>query len=46
VSTRTIADGSPKQMLDPNPGPPLSFQAFLRREPVQDGGTHDMVVHE
>jgi phospholipid/cholesterol/gamma-HCH transport system ATP-binding protein len=45
-SKRPIAHGSPKQMLEHSPGHPLSVQAFLHREPVQEGGTHDMVVHE
>ncbi len=43
ASKRPIAHGSPKEMLAHSTHP--SVQAFLRREPVQDAGTHDMVVH-
>jgi phospholipid/cholesterol/gamma-HCH transport system ATP-binding protein len=43
ASKRPIAHGSPKEMLARSSHP--TVQAFLRREPVQDGGTHDMVVH-
>jgi phospholipid/cholesterol/gamma-HCH transport system ATP-binding protein len=42
-SKRPIAHGSPRQMLEHSTHP--TVQAFLRREPVQDAGTHDLVVH-
>jgi len=42
-SKRPIAHGSPKEMLAHCEHP--TVQAFLRREPVKDAGTHDKVVH-
>lgn len=41
-SKRPIAHGSPKEMLAHCDHP--TVQAFLRREPVKDAGTHDTVV--
>jgi len=43
-SKRPIAHGSPKDMLAHCDHP--TVQAFLRREPVKDAGTHDLVVRE
>jgi len=43
-SKRPIAHGSPKEMLAHCDHP--TVQAFLRREPVKDAGTHDTVVRE
>ena len=43
-SKRPIAHGSPKEMLAHCEHP--TVQAFLRREPVKDAGTHDTVVRE
>ena len=42
-SKRPIAHGSPKYLLQHSDHPRV--QAFLRREPVQDEGTHHPVVH-
>ncbi len=43
-SKRPIAHGSPRQMLAQCQHP--TVQAFLRRQTVQDAGTHDAVVHD
>jgi phospholipid/cholesterol/gamma-HCH transport system ATP-binding protein len=43
-SKRPIAHGSPKSMLEHCDHP--AVQAFLRRQPVQDAGTHDLVVRD
>ncbi|MDR3415207.1 MAG: ATP-binding cassette domain-containing protein [Nevskia sp.] len=43
-SKRPIAHGSPKYLLEHCDHPRV--QAFLRREPVRDAGTHDKVVQD